>query len=110
MLNWTELDSDGSIYSRGKNDYYIILVRGVPEDRPKDCIIELYTTPKEMTVSEVKLEVNGGQVKLLSRYVVLGNLSSDSNVLEIVEEMKELALRYESKNRYGSINSAYTIG
>ena len=110
MLNWTEFDSDGSIYSRGKNDYYVILVRGVPEGRPKDCIIELYITSKEMTISEIKYKVNYGQVKLLSRLVILGTLSSDRNVLEMVEEMKEIALSYEIKNRYGSINSSYTIG
>jgi hypothetical protein len=41
-LNWTTVDSDGSLFSRGKHDYYAILVRGIPQERPKDCVIELY--------------------------------------------------------------------
>jgi len=40
-LNWTNVDSDGSLFSKGKRDYYAILVRGIPEEHPKDCVIEL---------------------------------------------------------------------
>ena len=43
MLNWTTVDSEGSLFSRGKSDYYTILVRGIPEERPKDCIIPFWS-------------------------------------------------------------------
>jgi hypothetical protein len=53
-LNWTVADSDGILFSRGKHDYYVILVRGIPEERPRDCIVELYVTFKEITIFEIK--------------------------------------------------------
>jgi hypothetical protein len=46
-LNWTIVDSDGSLFSREKHDYYAILVRGIPQERPKDCVIELYVTDRD---------------------------------------------------------------
>jgi hypothetical protein len=55
ILNWTIVDSDGSLFSRGKHDYYAIIIRGIPEKHPKDCVIELYVTNKEMTIFEIKV-------------------------------------------------------
>lgn len=109
MLNWTKFDSDGSICAKGKNDYYIILVRGVPEERPKDCIIELHVSPRELTFTEIKYKAPTEDVKLLSRLVVLGNLAPDISIVEAVKTMKETVLRRENENPYGSINSAYDI-
>ncbi len=108
MLNWTKIDSDGSLSARGKNAYYLILVRGVPEQRPKDCIIELYSSSRKIKISEVKYKTNNPKVELLSRLVVIGDLSSETSIVKDVEKMKDAALKRENKNPYGSINSAYT--
>jgi len=108
MLTWTHLDSDGSIFSRGKTDYYVIVTRGIPEDRPKTCIIELYATANEMTLSEIKNKVGSGKVELLSRSVVLGSLTSDRGIVEAVEEMKATAEDRENKNPYTSMTSGYS--
>lgn len=107
-LNWTTADSEGSLVTRGKNDYYAILVKGIPEERPKDCIIELYATTKEMTISEIKFNPNNEPIKLLSRLIVLGRLSPAYDIEKGIEEMKDTAERKENENPYGSINSAYT--
>ena len=107
MLDWTKFDADGSIMSKGKKEYYVILVRGVPEKRPKDCVIELYTTPREMTVQELKYKTKNEKVELLSRIVVLGKLSPNGSIVKAVEEMKLTALKRENKNPYGAITSAY---
>ena len=65
MLNWTIVDSDGSLFSREKHDYYAILVRGVPEEHPKDFIVELYVTDKEMTIFEIKVSADSEKIELL---------------------------------------------
>jgi len=107
-LNWTTTDSEGSLLSRGKNDFYTILVRGIPEERPKDCIVELYVTTKEMTISEIKYNPHNGQIKLISRLVLLGNFSPANNITKAIEEMKTTAEKRENENPYSSITSAYT--
>jgi hypothetical protein len=107
MLTWTKFDPEGSIYSRGKTEYYVILVRGIPEERPKNGIIELFTTAKKMTISEIKYKPKIGEAKLLSRLVV-GNLPLKISIVEAVEKMKEAAESRENKNSFGSLNSAYT--
>jgi hypothetical protein len=109
ILNWTPVDSEGSLFSRGKSDYYTILVRGIPEERPKDCIIELYVTTKEMTISEIKYNPHNGQIKLLSRLVIWGNLSPANSIEKTIEVMKDIAERRENKNPYSSITSDYTL-
>ncbi|MGA2682748.1 MAG: hypothetical protein ABSF44_13225 [Candidatus Bathyarchaeia archaeon] len=65
-LKWTTVDPDGSLFSRGKHDYYAILVRGIPEEHPKDCIVELYVTDKEMTIFEIKVSAVNEKIELLS--------------------------------------------
>jgi hypothetical protein len=107
-LNWTSVDSDGSLFSRGKNDYYAMLVRGIPEERPKDCIIELYVTDKEMTLPDIKYNPDNERIKLLSRIIVSGNLYPVESIQKAIEEMKEYAQRRESENPYSSVTSAYT--
>jgi hypothetical protein len=107
MLSWTIVDSDGSLFSRGKHDYYAILVRGIPEEHPKDCIIELYVTDKEMTIIEIKTLAYREQISLLSRSIVLGNLLPLASIGQVVEEMKETAERRENENPYSSISSDY---
>jgi hypothetical protein len=92
-LTWTPVDSYGSIFSRGKNDYYAILVRGSPEERPKDCIIELYVTDKEMTISEIKYNAEHEQNELISRQIVLGNLLPVTSIAKAGEKMKDTAER-----------------
>jgi hypothetical protein len=106
-LTWTTVDSDGSLFSRGKHGYYAILVRGIPEERPKDCIIELYVTDKELTISEIKYNVEHEQVKLLSRQIVLGNLLPMTSIDKTVEDMKDTAERRENENPYTSLSSDY---
>ncbi len=108
MLNWSKFDSDASIYSRGKTDYYVIVTRGIPEDRPKTCIIELYSTANEMTLSEIKNNVGNGKVELLSRSIVLGSLLADRGIVQAVEEMKEIAENREKQNPYSSMTSGYS--
>jgi hypothetical protein len=107
-LNWTTANSEGSLFSRGKNDFYTILVRGIPEERPKDCIVELYVTTKEMTISDIKYNPHNEQIKLISRLVLLGNLSPANNITKAIEEMKDTAEKRENENPYSSITSAYT--
>ena len=108
-LNWTTVDSDGSLFSRGKNDYYTILARGIPEERPKDCIIELYVTNKEMTISEIKYNPHNQQIKLLSRLVIWGNLPPANSIEKTIEVMKDIAERRENEDPHRSITSAYTL-
>jgi hypothetical protein len=108
-LNWTIVDSDGSLFSRGKRDYYAIIVRGIPQERPKDCIIELYVTDKEMTISEIKYNPQHEKIKLLSRQVVLGKLPPVTSITEAIEEMKGTAERRENENQDASLSSDYTL-
>ena len=107
-LNWTTADSEGSLFSKGKNNYYTILVRGIPEERPKDCIIELYVTTKEMTIIEIKHSPHNRQKKLLSRSVIWGNLPPANSIEKAIEKKKNTAERAENKNPYSSITSAYS--
>ena len=108
-LNWTPVDSDGSLFARGKRDYYAILVRGIPEEHPKDCIVELYVTDKEMTIIEIKVNADNEKLELLSRSLVLGNLLPVTSVGRVIEEMKDTAERRENENPYSSISSDYTL-
>lgn len=107
MLNWTIVDSDGSLFSRGTHDYYAIIVRGIPEEHPKDCIVELYVTDKEMTIIEIKNCAYRDQITLLSRSIVLGDLLPKSSIGQVVEEMKVTAERRENENPYSSISNDY---
>ena len=106
-LNWTIVDSDGSLFSRGKYDYYAILVRGIPEKRPEDCIVELYVTDKELTIVEIKNCAYREKIKLLSRSIVLGNLLPKASVGQVIEEMKDAAESREKKNPFTSLSSDY---
>ena len=108
-LNWTIVDSDGSLFSKGKHDYYAIIIRGIPKKHPKDCVIELYMTNKEMTISEIKINPDHEQIKLLSRSIVLGNLLPITSINRVIEEMKNTAERRENENPYTSRSSAYTL-
>ncbi len=107
-LTWTTVDSDGSLFSRGKRDYYAILVRGIPPERPKDCVLELYITNKKMTISEIKYNAQYEKIKLLSRQIVLGNLLPATSISKVVEEMKDTAERRENENQGTSLSTAYT--
>jgi hypothetical protein len=108
-LNWSPVDADGSLFSRGKHDYYAILVRGIPEEHPKDCIVELYVTDKEMTIFEIKVNVDNEKLELLSRSIVLGNLLPVTSIGRVVEEMKDTAERRENENPYPSISTDYRV-
>jgi hypothetical protein len=107
-LNWTIVDSDGSLFSRGKHDYYAIIVRGIPEEHPEDCIVELYVTDKELTIIEIKNYSYREQIKLLSRSIVLGNSLPQASVGQVVEEMKDTAESREKENPFTSLSSDYT--
>jgi len=106
-LIWSIVDSDGTLFSRGKHGYYAILVRGLPEEHPKDCIVELYVTDKEMTIVEIKNGASREQITLLSRSIVLGNLLPVTNIGQVVEEMKDTAEKRENENPYSSISNDY---
>ena len=108
-LKWITVDADGSLFSRGKHDYYAILVRGSPEEHPEDCIVELYVTDKEMTIFEIKVSAVNEKIELLSRTIVLGNLSPVASIGRTVEEMKDTAERRENETPNFSISSDYTI-
>ena len=108
-LNWTVVDSDGSLFSRGKHDYYAILVRGIPEEQPKNCVVELYVTDKDLTIFEIKVSAVNEKIELLSRSIVLANLSPLISIDRVVEEMKETAERREKENPSTSISSGYTL-
>ena len=108
-LIWSIVDSDGSLYSRGKHDYYAILVRGIPEEHPKDCIVELYVTDKEMTLVEIKNCAYREQITLLSRSIVLGDLLPVTSLGRVVEDMKDTAERREKENPNNSISTNYTL-
>ena len=108
-LNWTPVDADGSLFSRGKRDYYAILVRGIPEEHPKDYIVELYVTDKEMTIFEIKVNAGYEKLELLSRSIVLGNLLPTTSIGRVVEEMKDTAEKREKENPDNSISTNYTL-
>ena len=108
-LNWTTVDSDGSLFSRGKRDYYAIVVRGIPEEHPKDCIVELYVTDKEMSILEIKVNADNEKLELLSRSIVLGDLLPVTSIGRVVEEMKDTAERREKENPNNSISTNYTL-
>jgi hypothetical protein len=109
MLNWTIVDSDGSLFSRGKNDYYAIVVRGIPQEHPQDCIVELYVTDKEMTINEIKTSAYREKITILSRSIVLGDLLPEESIGQVVEEMKQTAEKREKENPYSSISSDYRL-
>jgi hypothetical protein len=109
MLNWTTVDADGSLFSRGKRDYYAILVRGIPEEHPKDCIVELYVTDKEMTIIEIKVNPHNEKLELLSRSIVSENLLPMTSICRVIEEMKDTAERREKENPDNSISTNYTL-
>jgi hypothetical protein len=96
-LNWTTVDSDGSLFSRGKHDYYAIIIRGVPEDHPKDCVVELYVSDKEMTAFEIKVSADSEQLKPISRSIVWGDLPPVTKINQTVENMKETAESRENE-------------
>ncbi|MCW3997918.1 MAG: hypothetical protein NWF10_05040 [Candidatus Bathyarchaeota archaeon] len=108
-LQWTIADSDGSLFSKGKHGYYAIIIRGSPEKHPKDCVIELYVTNKEMSIFEIKVNPDHEQIKLLSRSIVLGNLLPIESISQVVEEMKATAERREKENPYSSRSTDYTL-
>jgi hypothetical protein len=107
-LNWTPVDADGSLFSRGKHDYYAILVRGIPEEHPQDCIVELYVMDKEMTILEIKVNADNEKLELLSRSIVLGNLLPMTRIGQVVEEMKDTAESREKETIDNSISTGYT--
>lgn len=107
-LNWTPVDLDGSLFSRGKHGYYAVVVRGVPEERPKDCILELYFTDKEMTLSEIKYNPDNERIKLLSRLIVSEISSPITSIKEAIDELKQYAEGRERANPYRSVTSSYT--
>jgi len=109
MLNWTIVDSDGSLFSRGKHDYYAIVVRGIPQEHPQDCIVELYVTDKEMTINEIKTSAYREKITILSRSIVLGDLLPEESIGQVVEEMKQTAEKREKENPYSSISSDYRL-
>jgi|WetSurSiteA1Bulk_404760.scaffolds.fasta_scaffold106351_2 hypothetical protein len=91
-----------------KHDYYVIIVRGTPEEHPYDCVIELCVTDKKMTIIEIKVSAFNEQIELLSRTIVLGNLLPVTSVNQAVEEMKDTADKRENENPYALIYSNYT--
>ena len=107
-LNSTIVDSDGSLFSRVKQNYYAIVVRGIPEKHPDNCIIELYVTDKKMTISDIKYNAEHEQIKLLSRQIVWGNLLPVTSMEKTGNEMKDTAQKRENETSNTTISSDYT--
>jgi hypothetical protein len=95
-LNWSRSSSDGSVFARGRRYYYAIIIRGVPKDHPKDGVVELYATYKQMTAAEIKVMVESKQIKPISRSIFWGNLPPVGKVAETVEAMKRTAENREN--------------
>ena len=108
-MTWTEIDSEGFIFAKGKKNFYAISIRGIPIERPDDCILELYVSSKEVTFSMIKYPLENEKPTLVSRIVVLGNFKSKTNIEKAIDELKEAAERKEAENPYTSINSAFRI-
>jgi hypothetical protein len=96
-LTWSSVDSDGSLFSRGKHHHYAIIIRGIPEDHPKDCVVELYVSDKQMTAFEIKVSADMGQLTPTSRSIVLGNQLPVTRINETIEEMKSAAQKKENE-------------
>lgn len=90
-LIWSSVDSEGSLFSRGKRDHYAIVIRGIPEDHPKDCVVELYASDKAMTAFQIKVSADVGEIRTISRAIILGNLLPATSISHAVENMKETA-------------------
>ena len=89
ILNWTIADSEGSRYVRGKHDFYAIIIREIPEDNPKDRVVELYATDKAMTFSELKISRDRGQIQPISRTIVWVDLPNFATIIQqIIESLK----------------------
>lgn len=80
-----------------------------PEEHPKDCIVELYVTDKEMSILEIKVNADNEKLELLSRSIVLGDLLPVTSIGRVVEEMKDTAERREKENPNNSISTNYTL-
>ena len=97
-LNWLRVDSEGNSFARGKRYYYAIIIRGVPEDHPKDCVIELYATNKALTAFEIKVLAESRRINPISRSVFWGNLPPITKITESGESMKRTAERRENES------------
>jgi hypothetical protein len=94
-LNWTIADSDGSRFARGKHDHYAIIIREIPEDNPRDCVVELYATDKAMTVSELKVSRDKGEIQPISRSII--SVDSPHLTQQNIEGMKITAEQRENE-------------
>ena len=90
-LKWTRANQEESRFSRGKHDYYAIIVLGIPKDKPKDFVVELYATDKPMTAFNIKVSADNGQIKPISRTIVSANLPRVTKINQSVESMKRTA-------------------
>ena len=59
-------------------------------------------------MSEIRNNPEHEHIELLSRQIVLGNLSRVTSIDKAVEEMKDTAERREKENPGTSLSSAYT--
>jgi hypothetical protein len=108
-LTWTTVDPDGSLFARGRHDYYTIIVRESSKEHPKDYIVELYVTDREMTILEIKVNADSEKLELLSRSIVSRNSSSRASTDQVVGEMKDTAEKREKENPYSSISTDYRV-
>jgi hypothetical protein len=88
-------DSEGSRFARGKHDYYAIIVREIPADNPRDCVVELYATDKAMTVSELEVSRDRGQTQPISRSIV----SVDSPHFPMLTQQSIESMKITAENR-----------
>jgi hypothetical protein len=96
-LKWTKADSGGSYFSKGKHDHYAIIRRKIPEEQPKDCIVELYATDKEMTASELKISRDRGHINPISRSIIVLNLPHVTRISQSIQGMKQTAEKRENE-------------
>jgi glycine betaine/choline ABC-type transport system substrate-binding protein len=66
-----------------------LVIREIPEYNPMDYVIELYATDKEMTVSELKVSRDKGQMQPISRSIVSVNSTHFASIIQqSIENMK----------------------
>jgi hypothetical protein len=80
---------------RGKHDYYAIIIREIPEDDPRDCVVELYATDKVMTISELKVSRDKGEIQPISRSIV----SVDSQHFAMITQQSVESMKLTAENR-----------
>jgi hypothetical protein len=99
-LDWSKVNSEGSRFAKGKSMNYAIVVSGAPEDKQRDCVIQLFSSTKDMSkmkVYEIKMQVQRDESKLERELVVYGNSPTQKTIDDKVAVAKSIAQRLEER-------------